>query len=332
MQFKTTLAPLSLNLTLKHEHRVLALGSCFSEHMMERLKNYKFNVLNNPQGILFSPVAIFNALVDIFLQKEYTPSELEQKEEGTYFHYQLHSSYNDRNAERLVTRINHTIRQAHAQLQQGDYLFLTFGSAWTYQQVSTKRYVANCHQQPNYLFEKVLMKPEVLIDTYSNLLEELHRENKKLHIVFSVSPIRHLKDGFIENQRSKAILLYFIHELVERFDFCHYFPAYEIMMDDLRDYRFYKDDLLHLSDMALDYIWSYFEDSFFSPFTQNVLKKIQHLQQNLAHRPFEKNEKYYLFLQKSLGLLKSLEMELPFVSFEKEKQQLKEAGLNLYAF
>jgi hypothetical protein len=168
------------------------------------------------------------------------------------------------------------------------------------------------------------------MDIFGNLIEQLHVLNKNLKIIFTLSPVRHLKDGFVENQRSKSILLYFIHEMVDRFSCCHYFPAYEILMDDLRDYRFYREDLLHPSEMALKYIWEKFEDNFFSPFTQNILRKIQALHKNLAHRPFVKNDKYYLFLQKSYGAIKSLEMELPFVSFEAEKKFIQEASLNIY--
>lgn len=330
MQFKTTLTTPHLGLELKHEHRILAFGSCFSEYMMQQLRHYKFDCLSNTHGILFSPVAIFNALADVFSVKKYQISDLEQKEDGTFFNFNLHSIYNDPNPERLVETINTQIEKANFYLENGQYLFLTLGSAWIYQHRETEKYVANCHGQPNYLFEKMLIKPELLLEAFNNLLTAIHQKNKQLKIIFTLSPVRHLKDGFIENQRSKAILLYFIHELIEQLPFCYYFPAYEILMDDLRDYRFYKEDLLHPSDMALQYIWEQFETCFFSPFTQNIVKKIQALQKNLAHEPFQKNEKYALFLQKNKAIIEVLEVELPFVSFITEKKLIEERSQMLY--
>ena len=319
MNFRTELNINNWDFEIKYNQKILMLGSCFSENFAHRMQKYKFDCLSNTHGILFSPVAIFNSLLDLFQNKRYGISDLEQKENGIFFHYQLHSRYNDKNPEKLLQNWHQNIELGHRYLQYGHFLILSFGSAWVYQLKETKKYVANCHEQPNYLFQKNLLSPQLLIERFLALIPEIQAQNPKLKIILTLSPVRHLKDGLVENQRSKSILNYFIHELCEQLNNVYYFPAYEILLDDLRDYRFYQEDLLHPNAIALDYIWEKWQNTVYAPMTQNIIKKIEGLHKNLDHVPFSKDENHYLFLQKNLGIIHTLEHELPG-AFEIEKQ------------
>ena len=325
MEFRTPLPKTDLGINLSHSQKILTMGSCFSEALAERLMRYKFDCISNTHGILFNPVSIFNALADVLNQKKYSQADLQRKETGHYFSYHLHSGFNSRDGKELLDTINENLEIAYDYLAHGDFLFITLGSAWVHQHLESKKYVANCHKQPTYLFEKVLLKPQTLLDTYQALLLNLHELNPKLKVIFTVSPVRHIKEGMVQNQRSKAILLYTIHELVEYFENCYYFPAYEAFIDDLRDYRFYDTDMLHPSKQGVDYVWDKFSETFFAPKTQELMQKIESIQKALSHRPFDMEAMEYVqLLQRQYTLMSTLEIEHRNISFADEKRFVQE--------
>ncbi|PIZ05829.1 MAG: hypothetical protein COY57_05185, partial [Flavobacteriales bacterium CG_4_10_14_0_8_um_filter_32_5] len=218
--------------------------------------------------------------------------------------------------------INNSIKSVHSQLKQATYLFITFGSAWVYEH-EKHGLVANCHKIPATQFSKRLLKVDEIVAAYKTLINTIKSINPTIHIVFTVSPVRHTKDGLWENNLSKAVLHLSIKELIENFDNCTYFPAYEIVMDELRDYRFFNDDLVHPTHLAVNYVWEKFAMSYFSKETIALMSNIQKIKQAATHKPFDFNsEKHQQFIKNQLTIIQELTTQFPHLNFEEEKELL----------
>jgi hypothetical protein len=214
----------------------------------------------------------------------------------------------------VLYTINNRITKGTKHLKQAKFLLITLGTAYVYEEKSSRQVVANCHKVPNFNFNKKLLTKQEIIDSYTKTLVKIKDLNPDINIVFTLSPVRHIKDGVIENKRSKAILLTAIHELVEQNDNVSYFPSYEIMMDDLRDYRFYEKDMIHPNQVAIDYIWDKFSKVYFTDETKQLIKEVESLKKDLAHKPFNENSKeHQKFMNTIENKLEKFQLENPTV-------------------
>lgn len=266
---------------IKHSNPILVMGSCFSEHIGKRLVDAYFPCMVNPYGILFNPASIAQSLQEILLQKEYGISDLTQYN-GLYHSMNHHGCYSCSHETEILQHINKNILQAHEHLLKTDYLFITFGTAWIYEMDG--KVVANCHKMPAQRFNRRQMGIDEIYNTYTSLIAQLHQIRPELQIVFTISPVRHTKDGLHENQLSKSTLLLAVDKICRQTNGCHYFPAYEIVLDELRDYRFFADDMAHPSELTASYVWERFLDTYCTAPTRQLIDEAFRLRQRMEHR------------------------------------------------
>tara|TARA_R110002096_G_scaffold118253_1_gene256058 strand:+ start:10525 stop:11442 length:918 start_codon:yes stop_codon:yes gene_type:complete len=300
---------------------MVTIGSCFSEVVGERLTHSKFNTLTNPFGTTFNPHSIFSLLLNSLESKPADP-ELYLNRHDNFFHYQLHSSFNGSSIKDLSDKIENTKIKVKESLEKATHLFITFGTAFVYRLIENERIVANCHKQAQRNFSKSILGLEEMRYGFNGFYQKLIAVNPNIQLVLTVSPVRHIKDGIPENQLSKSLLNVFCHQIVSKYPTIYYFPAYEIMMDDLRDYRFYKEDMIHPNSMAEDYIWNEFSGAFFDSETIDLIQHIDQIQKNLSHRPFNpQSQAHYQFLCKLQELISLMPAELDFTN---EKQAISD--------
>ena len=290
MKFKLTLDAKPSNHTIAYGDKLMLIGSCFTENIGAKFKTHLFELSENPYGILFNPVSVTNTLTEIMDKKGYKADELFQHNE-LWHSWNHHSRFSAIEQKDALENINSTILEAHDFLKSANHLIITLGSAWLYHLTNEAplgkgQVVANNHKGPINWFYKSLMQPNVLIKNLDELVQRLHAFNPSLHITFTISPVRHLREGLIENNRSKAVLIHAVHELVHQCNGVDYFPAYEYVMDDLRDYRFYAEDLVHPNFAASGYVWDKLVDTYMDHKTQAIMKQIAELQLAMNHKPF----------------------------------------------
>ncbi len=284
MLFKTEFKPLQSKVQIRAEDSLLMIGSCFAENISQKLTQLRWNILTNPHGILFNPASVQRCISDAVENREYDDQDLEFYD-GLYHSLHHHGNFSNTDKNLTLAQINSRIGLANRHLQTTDWCILTLGSSWVYRHIRNDELVANCHKIPQSEFTKeILSVPEItrLIESSVTALKTIKPDIK---IILTVSPVRYLKDGFIENTRSKAHLLTAVNELIEGESDLFYFPAFEIFMDDLRDYRFTKDDMVHPNDMAVQYIYEKFVESFFEKDARNMLDEIEHWVKMKLHRP-----------------------------------------------
>lgn len=272
MNFRTEIPAPKYPFDINYNHKLMLLGSCFSDHIGQFFKNLNFDCCSNPFGTLFNPISIANALEmsmnpDLFGEK-YIDFFNEK-----WISYAHHGRFSNADKDEFLRHIHEGLFQSHEALSQADFLFLTFGTAYCYRLIERDMIVANCHKIPAHRFEKICLSIERIVALYQDLFQELKDKNSKLKIIFTVSPVRHLGDGFHENQISKSILHLLVNQFVDN-ENVFYFPAYEILQDDLRDYRFYADDLCHPSTSAVTYISEKLSEAFFSKITMNKVREV----------------------------------------------------------
>lgn len=316
MLFQTRVdIPLS-ELKINHCHKIAMIGSCFTQNIGEKLKGDKFDVSINPFGILFNPISVAKAIKSCFDQI-YVKEDSLLKEGEQWLSLNHHSEYNSLKAIDTLKKINNSIKDSEEYYVNGDYLIITLGTAWVYEYNESKEIVANCHKIPNKKFTKRLLSIDEIVDTYSKLFLEVQEINPSQKIIFTVSPVKHLKDGVVENNRSKSVLHLAIMELINKFKHVSYFPSYEIVLDELRDYRFYKEDMLHPNQQAVNYIYERFSNTFYTEETLGLNKRIRKLTLALAHRPFNSNsESHRLFLQQTKEKISQIEKDYPYIKIK----------------
>lgn len=270
--------------------RLLFIGSCFTQNIGNKFAEMGLNVCLNPFGIVYNPLSIFQQLSHLVNGKVYQIDEL-KSHNGLYHTFDHHSAFSDVNPLNALNKINREIGLGAKSLKECSFLFITLGTAYVYLLKENDLLVANCHKYPSKYFNKQLLDVTSIVSEFSNLWEKLKKYNPNLKVVFSVSPIRHLADGFIENNISKSALLLAISKIIESHEGCYYFPAYEIVMDELRDYRFYADDMIHPNEIAVDYIWSRVKESFLDSTTIQMISEVEKLKRDLSHRPFNPDSK-----------------------------------------
>lgn len=311
MLLKSTFKLIKSEIDISFQDKLLFIGSCFSENISEKLIERKFAARSNPFGIVYNPMSIFNILDFVIEQKNFTANDLFVYNE-IWSCYDFHSDMSGFDAEIVLQNINRKTEETRLFLKETDVLFITFGTAWIYETLAENKIVANCHKVPSKQFKKRLLTISEIENRAKSTFAKLKDFNPKLKIVFTLSPVRHLKDGFVENNLSKSVLLLAIQQLTNT-DNTSYFPAYELVIDDLRDYRFYKDDLVHPNHLAIEYIFKQFQNVFFIEKTVILLVKIEKLLKALQHRIKYKETQDYLAFKKNI---------------EKQVEELKAYGID----
>jgi hypothetical protein len=292
-QTKVEIPPTDLKIT--YNDCIMTLGSCFAEHMGGKMEDVYFDTEINPFGVLYNPVSISNSIKLLLDNRSFTEEDLFQHR-GLWQSFSHSSLFSATSAEKCLENINERFGDAIYFLQKTGILVITFGSAWVYEERESGRVVSNCHKLPANHFNRRRLTVNEIVADYSELIIRLETLFPHLDIIFSISPIRHWKDGAHENNVSKSTLLLAIDALQAEFENVHYFPAYEIQMDELRDYRYYAPDMLHPSQVAVDYIWERFSETYFDEATTLMKKEFEQLLADLSHRPlFPDSEEYEKF-------------------------------------
>lgn len=298
---------------IDYKSRMLTLGSCFSENIGAKLKDALFDIDINPFGVLFNPESIIQNIGFLAEKKQFTESDIFQN--GSLWSSFAHSTlFSDTTPGRCLEKMNTRLIAAAERFCDLDFMMITFGTAWVYRLKDNRQVVANCHKLPSATFERYRLSADEIYNSYSQLLSQLKESNPKLRVLFTVSPVRHWKDGATENNISKGILLQATQELIQNHENALYFPAYEIVVDELRDYRYYAADMLHPSETAVNYIFTEFQNSFFSSETMDIYNRISSYVQAINHRPIHVNTAEYEKFRKNTETKKSeLLIEFPFL-------------------
>ncbi len=316
MKFRTEIREEPSAFKIDHQTGIVFIGSCFTDNIGNRLRDFFFPVIVNPFGIVYNPFSVSRNIRRLLEEKEYSPEDLDFYNER-WFSFDHHSSFSGTRKEEVLATINRTKKQATHHLFHARYLILTFGTAWIYRHLKTNRVVCNCHKLPQREFNRELLDTGEITDEVTYTIRRLLEINPGIRIVFTISPVRHWKDGAHGNQVSKSTLVLAVEELLKRFpDTTTYFPAYELMLDDLRDYRFYSNDLVHPNDQAVEYIWEKFAHTFFDEDTTILNKEISGLLTAARHRTmFPQTESHRRFLKTHRQKSQALQKKYPEIDF-----------------
>jgi len=302
----------------------VALGSCFAENMADKFDYFKFQNTVNPFGIIFNPISIEKLISRVVNKQQFTENDVFFHKERWHC-YEVHSELSNPNKEAFLDNLNALLEVTNQQITQSTNTIITYGTSWIYKLKTTNEVVANCHKVPHNQFEKEILSVEIIEKSMQNTIDLIRKVNPNCHFIFTVSPVRHIKDGFVENQRSKAHLITAMHQIIAN---CHpersrgnlavnYFPSYEIMMDELRDYRFYANDMLHPSQMAIDYIWERFFMTQIDEANHSIMEAVCSIQKALQHKPFHSNsESHQKFLDGIHQKIKALQAQFPHMQFK----------------
>ncbi len=306
---------------INHQNKIMLIGSCFAENIGKKLEESKFQVDQNPFGILYNPLSIAKSIRRLINPSPYCKEDLFFQNElwGSFDH---HSRFSATSAEEALEKMNSRLETSHEHLKKSDYLVISFGTAWVYRLKGEKSIVSNCHKFPGADFERFRLDLDDIVHEYIDLFHCVLKFNPNLKVLFTVSPIRHWKDGAIENQLSKSTLLLSVERILKKVNIHQhaYFPSYEIIMDELRDYRFYAPDLLHLNQSAINFIWEKFGEKMFSADTKKLINDVLKINKAIGHRPFNSgSEDYKKFLLYNLGEIERIIKIFPFLNFKNEK-------------
>ena len=306
---------------LSQADELMMFGSCFATEMGERMKEAKFRCDVNPYGVLYNPLSIATAIREIAVGKRYEADDL-LLYGGCWHSLMHHGDFSSPSLEKTLADINGRLEKAHEHLLRADCLLFTFGTSYVYEWKETGRVVGNCHKFPERMFGRRRLSVEEIVADYTLLIAELQQQNKALKLLFTVSPIRHLRDGLHENQLSKSTLLLAIDELQRRHPgVVFYFPAYELLLDELRDYRFYAEDLVHPSAVAVSHVWERFSEAVFDLKTRQLMADVQEVARALQHKPFHPDsQEYKRFLEQLLLKIEQLSDKYPYLELDNEKE------------
>ncbi len=304
---------------IDYSSQAMFIGSCFSDHIGGELKRLKFPVLLNPFGVLYNPASIASVLKMLIGEKRIGKNDL-IFHDHKWHSFLLHGSFSHPKAEVVIEKGNKALAESYAFLKKASYLFVTFGTAWVFNYKKTGNIVSNCHKIPAVDFERYRLDVSQIVDQWNEFLIALHQFNPNLKIVFTISPVRHMKDGAHENQLSKATLFLATHQLNAQVNNTSYFPSYEIVHDELRDYRFYAPDMVHVADVAVKYIFEKFANTFFNDKTIRCKNEMLQLVKALEHR-VEGNtrQNIELFKESMLKKIRVFEEKYTEIDFQFEK-------------
>jgi hypothetical protein len=316
MNFRIEFDPAVFQNKINVQDRVLMVGSCFTEHIHAYFKSYKFTCLQNPHGTLFNPISIFSA-IETYTQNKVLDNESLFNQNGLWNNWDFHSSLSHSDKELALEKMNQSINSAHLFLKETDWLIITLGTSFVYE-YENQFIVANCHKVPATKFSKRLLQISEIEKGFEKMMLQIKSINPNIKIIFTVSPVRHLRDGFVENNRSKSILLHVVGEFANNLD-VFYFPSYELIIDDLRDYRFYAEDMVHPNYQATKYVWSKFCTACIDGKSRELMKEIDQLNNAIQHKPMhpESNE-HMLFIAKFKSMSLDLANRFPKLDWSKE--------------
>ncbi len=317
MHFHLEFTPKPFEKKISLQEKIFLIGSCFTEQMGHKLSAHKFNIIDNPHGILFNPLSIAKS-IDSYLQPYlYTHDDLFFHQEiwGSWDH---HTRFSSVDKTLSLEKINASQQLAHRFLKESGWLIITLGSSFVYE-LADGSFVANCHKVPTDKFTKRMIPTEETVSVFSKMIDSLKQFNPQLHLIFTISPVRHLRDGFIENNRSKARLISAVEQLTAQYTHCHYFPAYELIIDDLRDHRFYADDLVHPNYAATNYVWEKFQPTCIEESSRVLMKELSFLHSARNHKAFNPTSTQHRhFLSVHLEKAKQLQQDHPFLNLQDE--------------
>ena len=314
MKFQIDLKYPEYSEKLNYNHKILCIGSCFTENIGNKLASRYFNTIINPNGIVYNPLSLFKQLESYSKKNENT-------EIDAFFFNELwlswahHSSFSHPNKIIFEQQIIESQNKASEQIRNADFILITLGSAFAYHLKSNHNLVANCHKYPNTHFTKKLLTVDSILSAFDTLYNQLKINTPKTQIIFTISPVRHIKDGVIENNRSKAVLHLIVNEIINKYSGTHYFPAYEIIIDQLRDYRFYDTDLVHPNKIGIDYVWEAFKTHVLGSETKKYINAIDVYQKMEDHRPLHsETSNYQKFKKQKNNQLEFLKKQYPFLN------------------
>ena len=317
--FRTILPIPISDVRVNHQENILGIGSCFVENIGDLLRTYKFPCLLNPLGILYNPISIQQSIELLLSNATFTPNDLVENQ-GIWYSFAHHGSFSHPQATTVLNQINQSLAQARAHLQTTKILLITLGTASVFIHKNTSKVVANCHKFPANHFEKKQLTVEQVQSALKDCLVKVKDNHPQISVILTLSPVRHIRDGLLDNQRSKATLLLAIAQVEQELSYVNYFPAYELVMDDLRDYRFYESDLIHPNQQAIAYIWEAFKKTYCSDVSLQLLATITKILQASQHRPFHvQTPAHQRFLKQQLQKIAQLESKYPFLDFGKEQ-------------
>lgn len=316
MNFTTKIPIPKSNSLIDYDSKTVSLGSCFAVNMAAKFDCFKFENSCNPFGILFHPLAIEIIISKAVNLDFYTENDI-------FFHnerwhcFDVHSDLSNSDKEEFLDSLNELVKATNKQIAEATHISITYGTSWVYRNKISEKVVANCHKVPQNQFDKEILSVEIIEKSIQNTIDLIEKINPKCSIIFTVSPVRHIKDGFVENQRSKANLISALHSTIDiPLSKQSYFPSYEIMMDELRDYRFYAEDMLHPSQVAIDYIWERFSEKNISENAFLTMQEVEIIQRGLAHRPFNSSSESHLKFENKLAeKIANLVSKYPFIKF-----------------
>ena len=318
MIFRTELNIPESAVKISHSDQIFMIGSCFTDNIGDRLQKYKFNCTSNPFGNIFNPISI-SRLISHSIQKIEINRDQLLHVENKYVHHDFHSKISDKDPDETLSKINSSLSSCYNFLINAKFVFITLGTSIAYKSKQTGLVVANCHKIPSSFYEKIEITVQDGVFALMDLIEKTKLINKNAEIVFTVSPVRHIKDGVVQNNRSKARLHQMIDELQKSKPEIKYFPSYEWMLDDLRDYRFYNADMIHPNEVALDYIWSKFSDHYFDIESKELNKTIEKIMQAVNHKAFQPDSpSHQSFCKSNLNIISDILKNHPKMNFEKE--------------
>jgi hypothetical protein len=332
MDFHLKFSPKPFATKILHQDKLFLIGSCFTENIGTKFKQHKFSVLENPNGILFNPISIAQSLTSYIENKQYTKEDLFYENE-LWNSWEHHTRFSDVDVEVCLNRINQSQTAAHQFLKTADWVFITLGSAFVYELENVgiglvanskiKTVVANCHKVPTDKFNKKLLNVEDVLSVLDNIMHRIFMFNPNAKIIFTISPVRHLRDGFVENNRSKAVLIQAVHHLVNKFNKLFYFPAYELVIDDLRDYRFYAEDMVHPNYAATNYVWDKLIDCCIDENAIQLMKQINEINAAVNHKSFNPTtEAHKKFKASVLKKIEAMQLNYPYLNLLEEIAQL----------
>ncbi|SFD11429.1 GSCFA domain-containing protein [Flavobacterium phragmitis] len=318
MQFRTPIPISKSNSPIDYHSKILSIGSCFAENMAEKFDYFKFQNETNPFGIIFNSVSIAKLFERVCKEQEF-------EEKDVFFHnerwhsFEVHSDLSNADRQELLETLNKAISETNKQLKEATHLIITFGTSWIYRILEKDEVVANCHKVPQKQFSKELLSVEIIQKSIQNTMDLVQALNPNINFIFTISPVRHIKDGFVENQLSKSHLFSALHSVLKTDHSkltTEYFPSYEIMMDELRDYRFYNEDMLHPNQIAIDYIWKLFSENYISESSISIMQEVDEIQKSLRHRSFNpESEQHQKFLAKLQQKINQMGEKIPHIKF-----------------
>ncbi len=317
MKFHLEFTPRQFSTSIQHHHKLFLVGSCFTENIGSKLKHHKFDVLENPNGILFNPSSIVKSIQSYIVNRQYDEKDLFYQNE-CWNSWEHHSRFSNPDKATCLKAINLSQQTAHIFILKADWILITVGSAFVYE-LENNEVVANCHKVPTDKFNKKLLSVQEVYASFKQMLAHLFAVNPAIKIIFTISPVRHLRDGFVENNRSKSNLIQAVHQLIEEEANAFYFPAYELIIDDLRDYRFYAEDMVHPNYAATNYVWEKLVSTCVDNDSQKLMRELNIISAARNHKPFNPgSEQHQKFLQTNLEKISQLSRQFPYINFAEE--------------